>query len=70
MARNGYTNCGTAPAYTVRLFFVAILFMAIGAGKLYGLEPVINFRVACAGSQFFWVQGARSDGYRVSPSDE
>jgi hypothetical protein len=34
------------------------------------LEPVINFRVSCAGSQFFRVQGARSDGYRVSPSDE
>ena len=38
-----------------------------GPGKL---EPVINFRVACAGSQFFRYQGARSDGYRESPSDE
>ena len=33
------------------------------------LEPVINFRVACAGSQFFRVQGARSDGCRVHPSE-
>src|ERR1035441_5656622 len=34
------------------------------------LESVINFPGACARSQFFRVQGARSDGYRVSPSDE
>src|SRR5580658_2656364 len=33
------------------------------------LEPVINFRVACAGSQFFRVQGVLSDGCRVHPSE-
>jgi hypothetical protein len=34
------------------------------------LEPVINFRVGRAGSQFFRVQGTRSDADRVSSSDE
>ena len=34
------------------------------------LESVINLHVACAGRQFFRYQGARSDEYRVSASDE
>ena len=34
------------------------------------LEPVINFRVGGAGSQFFRVQGVRSDADRVSVSDD
>ncbi len=35
-----------------------------------GLEPVINFPAGGAGSQFFSIQGARSDEYGVSSSDE
>jgi len=39
-------------------------------GEGGGLEPVINFRVGSAESQFFRVLEARSDAYRVSASDE
>ena len=41
-----------------------------GSKKEKSLEPVINFRVGGAGSQFCRVLEARSDAYRVSASDE